>query len=51
MRKILHRLREVGLYSKLKKCEFSTKRMRFLGFIITPEGISMEEEWVTVIKD
>jgi hypothetical protein len=32
--KVLERLREYGLYCKAEKCEFSVKKVRFLGFVI-----------------
>ena len=51
LRKALQRLQEADLYIKLKKCEFPTKRTRFLRFIITPKGLSMEEDRVAPIKD
>jgi hypothetical protein len=34
VRKVLERLREYGLYCKAEKCEFSVKKVGFLGFIV-----------------
>jgi hypothetical protein len=31
--KVLERLREYGLYCKPEKCEFSVKKVGFLGFV------------------
>jgi hypothetical protein len=36
---------------KLLKCEFSTERVEFLGFIITIEGVVMEPSRVDTICD
>ncbi|XP_044717367.1 reverse transcriptase (RNA-dependent DNA polymerase) domain-containing protein [Hirsutella rhossiliensis] len=41
---VLQRLRKAGLYANLSKCEFSVKKVSFLGFVVDEEGIHMEEE-------
>jgi predicted DNA-binding protein YlxM (UPF0122 family) len=51
VRQVLQRLRENGLYAKLSKCEFSTDRVEFLGFVITTEGVVMEPSRVDTIRD
>ena len=45
----MQQLRENGLYVKLSKCEFSTKRVEFLGFIITTEGVVIEPSYIDTI--
>ncbi|QRV83894.1 Retrotransposable element Tf2 protein [Ceratobasidium sp. AG-Ba] len=40
-----------NLYAKLSKCEFFVKKVIFLGLVITPEGISMEEEKIKAIME
>ena len=35
VRKVLERLRYYQLFASLKKCEFTTDRVEFLGFIIS----------------
>ena len=42
VKEILERLRQHHLYINLKKCQFHTKSVEFLGFIISTEGISMD---------
>lgn len=42
VRMVLERLRTFKLYAKLSKCAFHTKSVNFLGFVISPEGVSME---------
>ena len=51
VRKVLERLKECGLYVKLEKCEFHTQETRFLGFIISPEGIAMDPDRIATIVD
>src|SRR5882672_3944040 len=42
VRHVLEHLRKYDLHSKPKKCLFHTQRIKFLGFMVTPTGISME---------
>lgn len=51
VRQVLQRLRDVGLYAKAEKCEFHTNKVEFLGFIISPSGISMDPKKVKNILD
>ncbi|XP_044717344.1 integrase core domain-containing protein [Hirsutella rhossiliensis] len=48
---VLQRLRKAGLYANLSKCEFSVKKVSFLGFVVDEEGIHMEEERVHAITE
>ena len=49
VKKVLERLRSAGLQVDLKKCEFSVKHMKFLGFIVSMNGIEVDPEKVEVI--
>ena len=51
VRKVLIRLRDAGLQIDIKKCEFYVKRTKFLGFIITTEGIEVDPEKIIAIKN
>ena len=42
VREVLHHLSKAGLYLNLEKCEFWTKRVSFVSYIVTPGGIAME---------
>src|SRR5882724_4433410 len=42
VRRVLERLREYYLHSKPEKCLFHTQKIEFLGFMVTPTGISMD---------
>src|SRR4030095_15993307 len=48
---VLEKLQAAGLYLKAKKCEFSTQRTEFLGYVITPEGTDMDKMKVTAILE
>jgi ribosomal protein S18 acetylase RimI-like enzyme len=51
VKRVLSRLRDFGLTCKLKKCEFHATSLSFLGFIISPEGVSMVPDRVSAIAD
>jgi hypothetical protein len=44
-------LRQHELFIKLKKCNFLTSRLVFLGFIISSEGVHVDKEKVKAIRD
>jgi len=48
---IIKMLEENGLYVKLEKCKWKVREVRFLGVVIGPERIKMEEEKVKGILD
>ncbi|KAJ1603622.1 hypothetical protein NDA14_000871 [Ustilago hordei] len=48
---VLTRLRGNRLFAKLSKCEFHTKTVEFLGYIIKPTGIEMDPEKVRTVKE
>jgi len=51
VKRVLQRLREYGLTCKLRKCDFHATTVSFLGFIISPNGISMEPDHVAAITE
>src|SRR5205809_3576745 len=51
VRQVLQRLLDHGLYAKLEKCEFHVRETKFLGFIISPDGIAMDPERIATIVD
>jgi hypothetical protein len=51
VRKVLHCLRTNNLYTKIEKCEFSVTTMSFLGFVISPEGLQMDDLKIQVIRN
>ena len=51
LRTILEKLRQHRLYAKLSKCEFLKKEIRFLGHLITAEGLKMDPDKVKAILE
>ena len=49
--KVLDRLRQAGLPVDVKKSEFSVTSTKYLGFIISTEGIAIDPDKVAIIKD
>ena len=46
---VLKRLKERGLQLDIDKCEFDTKEVKYLGLIVTTEGVRMDPEKVETI--
>ena len=51
VRAVLTRVRDTGLTLKASKCEFHTTETEYLGYIISPQGLRMDEEKIRTIKD
>jgi len=51
MAEVIKRLEENDLYVKLEKCKWKVKEVGFLGVVIGPEGIKMEEEKVKEVLE
>jgi hypothetical protein len=49
VREVLDRLRKAKLYVKLSKCEWNTDCIEYLGYVVTPEGVSINLERVKTI--
>ena len=50
VRRVLERLRKYNLYAKPEKCSFHTSSVEYLGFIVSPEGLSMDPAKIKVIQ-
>lgn len=50
-RKVLQKLREARVTLKLKKCEFHVQETGFLGYVISSDKFSMEEEKVRSVLE
>jgi hypothetical protein len=48
---ILAKLRAWGLYINLQKSEFHTDKTSFLGFMVTPEGLAINQKKVMAIRN
>ena len=49
VKRVLNRLRQASLFISLKKCEFFTTKVEFLGFIILTIGVAMNPRRITAI--
>jgi hypothetical protein len=49
--KVLQRLQNTGLQVDVKKSEFQTKRTKYLGFIVSTEGIEADPDKIAVVRD
>jgi hypothetical protein len=49
VREVLSRLRKHRLYAKAEKCKFSVDTTEFLGFVVSPSGISMAQSKVDAV--
>ena len=49
IKKVLERLRNIGLQADIKKCEFRVKQIKYLRFIISTEGIKVNPKKVKAI--
>ena len=51
VKQVLERLRQFGLYASLKKCDFFTTKVEFLGFIVSTNGLAMDQRRVAAIQE
>jgi len=51
IKEVLKRLRVHKLFASPTKCTFHQRSVEFLGFILSPEGLQMNEQKVKVIRD
>src|SRR5882724_4981729 len=51
VQRVLERLREYDLHLKPEKCLFHTQKIEFLGFMVTPTGISMDMAKTDAVSD
>ncbi len=47
----LQHLRQYHLYLKTEKCEFHESTIHFLGYIVTPAGVQMDQRKVEAVKN
>ena len=51
LRLVLERLRKYALYASRKKCKFFTDYLKFLRFIITIEGVSIDRSKLLIVEE
>jgi len=51
VKEVLKRLRKVGLYAKAEKCEFHSDSVKYLGYVLSPAGLTMSDAKVKTIQE
>jgi len=51
VKEVLKHLRKTGLYAKAEKCEFHSESVEYLGYILSPSGLTMSDDKVKIIQD
>ena len=51
VKEVLKHLCKTGLYAKAEKCEFHSKSVEYLGYILSPSGLTMSNNKVKIIQD
>ena len=49
VKEVLKCFRKAGLYAKAEKCEFHSESVEYLGYILSPSGLTMSDEKVKII--
>jgi hypothetical protein len=49
LRAVFNALRDACLFGNLEKCAFCTDRVSFLGYVVTPQGIKVDQAKVEAI--
>jgi len=51
MKEVLKYLCKAGLYAKAEKCEFHSKLVEYLGYILSLSGLTMSDNKIKIIQD
>ena len=51
VKEVLKRLYKTGLYAKAEKCEFHSKSVEYLGYILSPSNLTMSNNKIKIIQD
>jgi len=51
VKKVLKHLCKTGFYAKAEKCEFHSKSVEYLGYILSPSSLPMSNNKVKIIQD
>ncbi|XP_071900949.1 uncharacterized protein [Coffea arabica] len=51
LRAVLNALRQASLFANLKKCSFCTNQLVFLGYVISAQGIQVDESKVKAMQE
>ena len=51
VKEVLKHLYKAGLYAKAEKCKFHSESVEYLGYILSPSGLTMSDDKVKIIQD
>jgi len=51
VKEVLKHLCKAGLYAKAEKCKFHSELVEYLGYILSPSGLTMSNNKVKIIQD
>ena len=51
VKKVLKYLYKADLYAKVEKYKFHSKSVKYLGYILSPSGLTMSDNKVKIIQD
>ena len=51
VKEILKHLCKADLYAKAEKCEFHSESVEYLGYILSPSGLTMSDDKIKIIQD
>ena len=51
VKEVLKHLYKANLYAKVEKCEFYSKLVEYLEYILSPSGLTMSDNKVKIIQD
>ncbi|XP_073526451.1 uncharacterized protein [Phyllobates terribilis] len=51
LREVLSKLKQVSLYANLKKCDFYSDSVSFLGFVVSSKGLEVDKEKIKAIQE
>ena len=51
VKEVLKHLYKAGLYAKAEKCKFHYESVEYLGYILSPSGLTMSDDKVKIIQD
>ena len=51
VKEVLKHLHKAGLYAKAGKCEFHSELVEYLGYILSPSGLTISDDKIKIIQD
>ena len=51
VKEVLKHLHKAGLYTKAEKCEFYSKSVEYMGYILSSSGLTMSNNKIKIIQD